>query len=179
MLWLLRFPPASEENLRAEAEKLGVDPSRLIFSDVASKEEHIKRCQLPDLFLDTEFCGVTTSCDVLWSGTPMISKMGENLHNRVGGSLLTSCGLSELAVSSWSSYKALAVKLAMDDRTLLAHRFNLEMNRETCELVDTQKWVYNLEHGILQIVHGHEKGHPNKDVVCDFTYKKSRRPSLK
>ncbi|GMH53117.1 hypothetical protein TrLO_g6632 [Triparma laevis f. longispina] len=179
VLWLLRFPPASEDNLLAEVSKLGIDTSRIIFSDVAPKEEHIKRCQLPDLFLDTEFCGVTTSCDILWSGTPMISKLGENIHNRVGGSLLSSCGLKELVVETWEDYKNLAVKLAMDDRTLLAHRFNLEMARETCELFDTQKWVYNLEHGILQIVHGYEKGHPNKDVVCDFTYKKSRSPSLK
>lgn len=109
----------------------------------------------------------------------MISKVGSSMHNRVGGSLLAACGLKELVVKTWEEYKDLAVKLAMDDRTLLAHKLNLEMGRETCSLFDTQQWVYNLEHGILQIIHGYEKGHPNKSVLCDFTYKRSRRPSLR
>lgn len=91
---------------------------------------------------------------------------------------LTACGLKELVVQTWAEYKDLAVKLAMDDQTLLAHRLNLEMGRETCDLFNTQQWVYNLEHGILQIVHGYEKGHPNENLLCDFTYKRSRRPSL-
>ncbi len=169
VLWLLRFPPAGEMNLRKEAEKNGVDPNRLIFSDVVPKEEHIKRCYHADLFLDTEFCGTTTGCDVLWSGTPMISKLGPCMHNRVGGSLLRACGLGDLVVESWDDYKNLAIQLANESNTLMEYRQRLEGGRDTCELFDAQKWVYNLEHGILQIVHGHEKGHALKSVDCDFT----------
>ncbi|GMI46216.1 hypothetical protein TrCOL_g1466 [Triparma columacea] len=176
VLWLLRFPPVSEHRLLDEASKMGLEPGRIVFSDVVPKEEHIKRCKLVDLFLDTEFCGVTTSCDILWSGTPMISKVGEAMHQRVGGSLLKACGLDDLVCETWDDYKALAVKLAMDTEMLLEYIKMLDGGRETNDLFDTQKWVYNLEHGILQIVHQHEKGHHPKDVHCDF--QKPRRPSL-
>ena len=47
----------------------GVDPSRLIFSNVAPKEEHVRRGQLADICLDTPLCnGHTTGMDVLWAG---------------------------------------------------------------------------------------------------------------
>lgn len=42
---------------------------QLHFTDVAPKEEHIKRGYLADLFLDTPSCNAhTTGCDILWSG---------------------------------------------------------------------------------------------------------------
>ena len=169
VLWLLRFPPRAENNLREEAIKRGVDPERLVFSDVVGKEEHIQRAQLADLFLDTPFCGATTGCDVLWSGTPMISRLGEAMHERVGGSLLRACGLEGLCVDTYEEYTSLAVALATDPEVLLSHRLALEEGRTHCDLFDLRKYVYNLEHGLLQIVHGYERGHEFKSIECDFT----------
>lgn len=34
VLWLLRFPPYGEPNIRQEAGARGVDPARIIFTDV-------------------------------------------------------------------------------------------------------------------------------------------------
>lgn len=73
VLWLLRFPPYGEANIRAQAARHGVDDARIIFTDVAQKEEHIRRSGLADVFLDTPLCNAhTTGCDVLWSGCPMV-----------------------------------------------------------------------------------------------------------
>ena len=168
ILWMLKFPPAGERNLRREALARGVDPSRLIFSEIVPKDEHIRRCQLADLVLDTPFCGVCTGADVLWAGTPMISRLGEGMQERVGSSLLRASGLSDLVVNNWDEYRELAVKLACESQTLLHYRLLLEEGRETSPLFDTKKWVYNLEHGLLQIVHGFEKGHPHKNIDCNF-----------
>lgn len=48
VLWLLRFPPEAEGNVRAAA--VGLDPqlmsevpSRLVFSDVAPRDRHLAR----------------------------------------------------------------------------------------------------------------------------------------
>lgn len=69
VLWLLRFPIAGEENLIQTAKIYGIDSSRLIFSNVAPKEEHVRRGQLADICLDTPLCnGHTTGMDVLWAG---------------------------------------------------------------------------------------------------------------
>ena len=77
VLWLLRFPATGEAHLAATAAEMGMPPGRLIFSPVASKEEHVRRGQLADVCLDTPLCnGHTTGMDVLWAGTPMITLPG-------------------------------------------------------------------------------------------------------
>ena len=48
MLWLLRFPPEAEHNVRAAAasldpELMAQQPSRLVFSDVAPRDRHLAR----------------------------------------------------------------------------------------------------------------------------------------
>jgi hypothetical protein len=52
-LWLLRFPAAGETRVRSHAAARGVRPDQIVFTDVAMKNEHIRRSQLADLFLDT------------------------------------------------------------------------------------------------------------------------------
>lgn len=66
VLWLLRFPGAGEANIRKEARALGILDDQIIFSDVTSRDEHIQRGYLADLFLDTPLCNAhTTACDIL------------------------------------------------------------------------------------------------------------------
>lgn len=67
VLWLLRFPPYGEPQILREAANRGVDPGRIIFTDVANKPIHIRRSGLADVFLDTPLCNAHTtgwnSCD--------------------------------------------------------------------------------------------------------------------
>ena len=61
VLWLLRFPLFGEPRIHAEAAAQGVDPSRIIFTDVADKPQHIRRSGLADVFLDTPLCNAHTT----------------------------------------------------------------------------------------------------------------------
>lgn len=82
VLWLLRFPVVGEPNVVTHAQLLGLPANRIIFSNVAPKEEHVRRGQLADVCLDTPLCnGHTTGMDVLWAGTPMITLAGQKLDN--------------------------------------------------------------------------------------------------
>ena len=66
VLWLLRFPPVGEENIIKEAIARGVRREQIVFTDVAPRDEHIKRGFLADLSLDTPVCNAhTTACDML------------------------------------------------------------------------------------------------------------------
>lgn len=47
--------------MRRHAAAHGIDPSRIIFTDVAQKEEHIRRSRLADIFLDTPRCNAHTT----------------------------------------------------------------------------------------------------------------------
>ena len=59
------------------AQSLGIGNDRIIFSDMTVKEEHMRRVQLADVFLDTQlYNGHTTVMDVLWSGLPVLTLPG-------------------------------------------------------------------------------------------------------
>jgi protein O-GlcNAc transferase len=64
VLWLLRFPAFGEPRIRAEAAARGVEPERIIFTEVASKPQHIRRSGLADVFLDTPLCNAHTTGEV-------------------------------------------------------------------------------------------------------------------
>jgi len=65
----------------ATAQALGLGNGRILFSNVAAKEEHVRRGQLADICLDTPLCnGHTTGMDVLWAGTPMVTLPGNILY---------------------------------------------------------------------------------------------------
>ncbi|KAG6862246.1 hypothetical protein C0995_002177 [Termitomyces sp. Mi166 len=55
ILWLLRFPSAGEEHLKRTATAWAGEAvaNRIHFTDVAPKEEHVRRGTVADLFLDT------------------------------------------------------------------------------------------------------------------------------
>lgn len=159
VLWLLRFPPLAEANLRAEASAQGVKDARLHFTDVAPKDEHLKRGYLADLFLDTPECNAhTTGCDILWGGTPMITMPKDRMACRVASSLLKAANLSELITTTQEEYEELAVALASDMDKLWAIRRRLEEDRHTCPLFDTARWVKNMETGLLLAWDRHEAG---------------------
>ena len=161
VLWLLRFPPAGEQHLLQEAYKRGVrGEDQIVFSDVLPRPEHIKRGYLADLFLDTTLCNAhTTACDVLWSGTPLLTLPDQKMSARVGCSLLRAIGLeSELVCDSLLRYEEAAVALAQDSEKLFGMRRHIERCRDSCALFDTKRWTGNLEKAFAALWRDHEAG---------------------
>ena len=119
VLWLLEYPADAKENLQKEAEKRGVDPQRLIFTPKVNKQLHINRCYVADLALDNAITnGHTTSCDLLWSGLPMITyPHTENMPSRVASSICYALDCPEMVSSSFFDYEERAVKLALNKDT--------------------------------------------------------------
>lgn len=167
ILWLLRFPDLGETHLRQTAELwAGAEvASRIMFTDVAPKAQHIARARVCDLFLDTPECNAhTTAADVLWSGTPLLTlpRYEYKMCSRMAASILkgacpkTSEGRKawrELTVRNEDEYEDLAVKLAYGchyeghrPRGRLAElRRLLYEGRWNAPLFDTQRWVRDLE----------------------------------
>jgi protein O-GlcNAc transferase len=145
--------------------KRGVRADQIVFSDVAPREEHVKRGYLADLFLDTPACNAhTTACDILWSGTPMLTLMGDKMSTRVGASLLRAAGLEELVTSSYLQYEELAVSLAEDTDRLYAMRRHLEDSRSSSAAFDTARWVRNTEEGFRRVWTRHAQGLSPEDI---------------
>ncbi|XP_022848769.1 probable UDP-N-acetylglucosamine--peptide N-acetylglucosaminyltransferase SEC [Olea europaea var. sylvestris] len=169
-LWLLRFPAAGEMRLRAHAAAQGVRPDQIIFTDVAMKQEHIRRSALADLFLDTPLCNAhTTGTDVLWAGLPMITLPLEKMATRVAGSLCLATGLGEeMIVNSMREYEEKAVLLASNRMKLQDLTNKLKAARYTCPLFDTSRWVRNLERAYFKMWSLYSSGqHPEPFKVTE------------
>jgi predicted O-linked N-acetylglucosamine transferase (SPINDLY family) len=57
---------------------------------------------------------MTTTCEALWMGVPVVTLAGRSYGSRVGGSLLRSAGLDELIAGNRDEYVAIAVGLARE-----------------------------------------------------------------
>ncbi|EGO24549.1 glycosyltransferase family 41 protein [Serpula lacrymans var. lacrymans S7.9] len=170
ILWLLRFPAAGEAHLLRTAQMWAGQEvaSRIHFTDVARKEQHIYRCRVVDLFLDTVECSAhTVAADVLWSGTPIIacawSEHRYKMCSRVAASVANATGFGQhMVVSSREEYEERAISLAkslcyevhhdsrgdMELKTggeLINLRRNLFLNRDVMPLFDAKRWTKNLE----------------------------------
>ncbi len=172
MLWLLRFPDLGEENLRKTAMLwVGAEvASRIIFTDVAPKHQHIARARVCDLFVDTPECNAhTTAADILWSGTPLLTlpRYEYKMCSRMAASILRGAlpktaegdrAAADLIVSSDEAYEEQGVELASDlvystaegsrgmaKGRLVELRKLLYESRRTSALFDTRRWVRDLE----------------------------------
>jgi protein O-GlcNAc transferase len=146
VLWLLRDNGRAAENLCREAAARNVDPARLVFADRLGIEEHLARHRVADLFLDTLPVNAhTTASDALWTGLPVLTCRGTCFAGRVAASLLHAAGLPELVTNSLLEYEALALNLACNPARLSAMRQQLDRNRSTCPLFDTDRFRRHLE----------------------------------
>jgi predicted O-linked N-acetylglucosamine transferase (SPINDLY family) len=146
VLWLLEANQLVKGNLRSEAERRGVDSSRLIFAPVVPLAEHLGRHGHADLFLDTLPCNAhTTASDALWAGLPLLTCSGDTFAGRVAGSLLTAIGMPELVTTSLEEYEQTALALARDPQRLIALRQKLANDRDKSALFDPEKLTGNIE----------------------------------
>ncbi|PAV88559.1 hypothetical protein WR25_21848 [Diploscapter pachys] len=146
VLWLLRFPFHGEQHVHKYAAERGLDPKRVVFSNVAAKEEHVRRGQLADVCLDTPLCnGHTTGMDILWTGTPMITMPLETLASRVASSQLYALGVPELVARSREDYINIAVKLGTDNNFLSMMRAKVWKARTTSTLFNVKQYCSDME----------------------------------
>ena len=146
VLWLLCEEPLIIENLRKEAQDAGIDVNRLIFADKVSHEEHLGRLSHMDLMLDTlTYNGHTTASDALWSGVPVITRMGETFPSRVAASLLKACQLDQLICSSDEQFVDLATEIGKERERIAGLKRHLANNRDKLPLFDSERFARDFE----------------------------------
>lgn len=172
ILWLLRFPDLGESNLKRTARMWAGEEvaSRIWFTDVAPKHQHISRARVCDLFLDTPECNAhTTAADVLWSSTPLLTlpRYKYKMCSRMASSILKGAlpkssegrkAALELIAGDDEQYEDFAVKLSQNltyEPRQAGHREGsgrlaelrklLYENRRTSGLFDTRRWVRAVE----------------------------------
>ena len=167
VLWLFQDNPTAADNLRKEAIARGVDVSRLVFAERMPLPEHLARHRCADLFLDTWYCNAhTTASDALWSGLPVVTKLGKTFAGRVASSLLTAMGLPELVTRTPEEYEALACELAINPEKLNFLKERLAQSRATAPLFDTKRFARNLEGVYTAMMERYKSGLPPSAITA-------------
>ncbi len=168
VLWLVDGSELTSRNLRGEAQKRGVDPNRLVFSQRVSFAQFLARQQCADLFLDTlPYNAGTTASDALWSGLPVLTCMGKSFASRAAASLLRTIGLPELVTDTSAAYEAMAIRLATDPAQFDAVRRKLAANRLSSPLFDSRLFARHIETAYVRMHARAQAGLPPQAFAVD------------
>ena len=172
VLWLFWDNAWAETNLRQEAQKREVDPSRIIFAKPMPLPDHLARHRLADLFLDTfNYNAHTTGSDALWAGLPLVTRMGASFASRVSGSLLTALNMPELITTTSEDYEALALELATDPEKLQKIRTKLQENIKTAPLFNTELFAKHIEAAYTLMYQRYQDGlEPDHIKILDHSH---------
>lgn len=108
--------------------------------------EHLKLYNQVDVCLDPFlYNGTTTTLEALWMGVPVITLSGDRHAARVGNSILSHIGLSELIAENTEEYIAICQNLASDFDRLRFFRKNIRNLLSKSSLCDDIGFAQKIE----------------------------------
>lgn len=147
VLCLLSNPPQAEPNLRAFISEIDdslqdrVRYSEFIVNPYDNQQRVKDNC---NVVLDTPiYSGHTTNADALWAGVPIVTLgTSVDISGRVGQSMLTAIGLSELVAQSQEQYDSIAIEFGRNRSFYIEKRDQLVA---TCLAKDPPHPYWDLE----------------------------------
>eukprot|EP00347_Sterkiella_histriomuscorum_P003844 403362723 len=182
-----------QQAIVAKARQLEIDLNEVYFlSQDIKSQVNVNRMFTADLALDTlQINARIVNTDLLWSGVPLLTLKSDSWANRVGASMLSGLGLSEqqydsLVATTVQQYIQKAVDLAIGiagspqeldqlgnsyiaferygSLKLKQIRVQIEKNRETCSLFNSQEWTNHYEKGLKEVWRLHIQENKYKDI---------------
>ncbi|HZL34851.1 MAG TPA: tetratricopeptide repeat protein [Tepidisphaeraceae bacterium] len=137
---------STQAAFRARLERFGIPTERLVTPPRVPGAQYMSRFGEVDICLDPfPYNGVTTTCDSLWMGVPVVALAGSTHISRAGVSILTSVGLEELAAPTEAEYVKTAVDLARDLPRLARLRAGLRERMRNSPLLDATRYARAVE----------------------------------
>jgi predicted O-linked N-acetylglucosamine transferase (SPINDLY family) len=156
---VLKWKAADEYRRRVIAQfaGLGIDAARVHLPQPdISREAHLQSYGQMDIALDTfPYCGTMTTCEALWMGVPVITLAGQTHASRVGTSLLTHVGLTDLIAADRDRYIQIAARLARATAELQQLRSDMRRRLLASSLCDQAGFVSRIEGAYRDIWSNH------------------------
>lgn len=137
----------TQQALKEQFAQLGIEPQRIQLVHYApSSQAHLSYYHQVDIALDTfPYNGATTTCEALWMGVPVVTLVGERHASRMGLSLLSTVGLTELLAQTPEAYIEISIQLANHLNYLKKLRESLRERMRASPLMDGVGFTRDLE----------------------------------
>jgi protein O-GlcNAc transferase len=130
----------------------GVATQRIELRGWTGLADYLKLGQEADIALDPyPFNGGVTTCHALWMGLPVVTMRGRSAASRVGNSILTTVGLTELIADTPNQYREIAVGLATQLDHLEAMREGMRERLQRSKLLDGKGLTQEVEQAFRQM----------------------------
>jgi predicted O-linked N-acetylglucosamine transferase (SPINDLY family) len=124
----------------------GIDPVRIEFARHCRRGEYLRLYDRIDVCLDPlVYNGITTTCDALWMGVPVVTRTGSTAPGRAGLSILSNLNMPELAADDDDRFVAIAAELADDFQRRAELRKTLRDRMARSPLMDARRFAANVE----------------------------------
>ena len=152
---LLEIKGIEQEKFRKDVEQRfaahDVGAHRLILLPRRAEHQYALYNRM-DIALDPFPCnGGTTSMDCLWMGVPFVTLEGRHFVSRMGVTLLSNVGLSELIAQDEDEYVHKARRLAQDRAYLKRLREGLRERVVASPLMDAKRFTRHLEEAFVKM----------------------------
>lgn len=134
------------EHLDHVRKLLDVAADRVQFPSKRPRFEYLKLYHQLDIALDPfPYNGITTTCDALLMGVPVLSLSGDRPQSRAGRAILRCIGREEWATDDESTFISTAEKLAADRSQLSQWRRELRGMMQQSILMDAKAFAGKME----------------------------------
>jgi predicted O-linked N-acetylglucosamine transferase (SPINDLY family) len=114
--------------------------------------DHLSYYHEVDIALDPfPFNGMTTTCEALWMGVPVVTLSGKKHLSRVGVSLLSNIGYPDWIADDHDRYIIIATELASEPIKLNTLRLGLRKKMASSALMDGKNFTAEFEQKLMEI----------------------------
>jgi protein O-GlcNAc transferase len=147
--------PAERERFAQHFAQRGIDPARIRpLPYLPDPARHLEVYHDIDVHLDSHpYTGGTTTCDALWMGVPVVTLSGDRPSARLGATVLSRTGLTDLIASNVQDYVNIAFDLARDPDRLAHLRDGMRARFVASPLHDAQAFAPAFDRACRTIWH--------------------------
>lgn len=142
--------PYGRKCLEERLYQAGIPADRIVLEGYS--DDFLSAYSRIDIALDTyPYPGGATTCDAIYMGVPVVTRVGKGHNPRFGYSLLMNMGLEELCAFSDEAYVQKAVDLAQNQEYLTELHQILRLRMRQSPIMDEGMYMAELERAYLQI----------------------------
>ncbi len=142
----------ARQSFETRLNSVGIATDRVIIKNFAPVPEYLKIYHQVDIALDTYPCnGGTTTCEALWMGIPVVTLVGKRHVSRLGLSILSTLGLTDLIATTPEEYVKICIQLANRLNYLQQLRHTMRQRMQASPLMDAPVFTRQLEEAYRQM----------------------------